>query len=94
MDIIYNSCCGIDVHKNKLVACLKIKGKKNVIKEFSGQTEDIKSMANWLVEENCENVAMESTAAYWKPLVNIFEMKQLNYTIINVGEIYEKSYSN
>lgn len=48
MDVIYKVCCGIDVHKNKLVACLKIKGKKNVIKEYSGQTEDIKSMANWL----------------------------------------------
>ena len=56
MEVIYKSCCGIDVHKNKLVACLKIKGKKNVIKEFSGQTEDIKSMANWLLENNCEKV--------------------------------------
>lgn len=86
MDIIYKVCCGIDVHKNKLVACLKIKGKKDVIKEFSGQTEDIKSMANWLKENNCENVAMESTASYWKPLVNVFEMTKLEYTIINAKE--------
>lgn len=86
MDIIYKVCCGIDVHKNKLVACLKIKGKKDVIKEFSGQTEDIKSMANWLKENECENVAMESTASYWKPLVNIFEMTKLEYTIINAKE--------
>lgn len=86
MDIIYKVCCGVDVHKNKLVACLKIKGKKDVIKEFSGQTEDIKSMANWLKENECENVAMESTASYWKPLVNIFEMTKLEYTIINAKE--------
>lgn len=86
MDIIYNSCCGIDVHKNKLVACLKKKGKKNAIKEFSGQTEDIKSMTNWLLESKCEEVAMESTASYWKPLANIFEMKKLNYTIINARD--------
>lgn len=86
MDIIYKSCCGIDVHKNKLVACLKIKGKKDVIKEFSGQTEDIKIMTNWLIENKCEKVAMESTASYWKPLVNIFEINHLNYTIINSRE--------
>ena len=86
MDVIYKVCCGIDVHKNKLVACLKIKGKKDVIKEFSGQTEDIKSMANWLKENECENVAMESTASYWKPLVNVFEMTKLEYTIINAKE--------
>ena len=86
MDIIYKVCCGIDVHKNKLVACLKTKGKKDAIKEFSGQTEDIKSMANWLKENNCENIAMESTSSYWKPLVNVFEMTKLNYTIINAKE--------
>ncbi len=86
MDVIYKVCCGVDVHKNKLVACLKIKGKKDVIKEFSGQTEDIKSMANWLKENECENVAMESTASYWKPLVNVFEMTKLEYTIINAKE--------
>ena len=54
MEIVYNSCCGIDVHKNKIVACLKVKGKQNVIKEFSGQTEDIRTMANWLMENKCE----------------------------------------
>ena len=86
MEIIYKSCCGIDVHKNKLVACLKIKGKKNVIKEFSGQTEDIKNMANWLLENDCEKIAMESTASFWKPLVNIFEMKKLDYTVINARD--------
>lgn len=86
MEVIYKSCCGIDVHKNKLVACLKIKGKKNVIKEFSGQTEDIRNMANWLKENNCEKVAMESTASFWKPLVNIFEMTNLDYTVINARD--------
>ena len=86
MDVIYKVCCGIDVHKNKLVACLKIKGKKNVIKEYSGQTEDIKSMANWLKEAKCEKIAMESTASYWKPLVNIFEITNLKYTVINARD--------
>lgn len=86
MDVIYKSCCGIDVHKNKLVACLKIKGKKSVIKEFSGQTEDIKNMANWLKENKCEKIAMESTASYWKPLVNVFEITNLDYTIINARD--------
>lgn len=86
MEIMYESCCGIDVHKTKLVACLKVKGKKQEIKEFGGNTEDIKDMANWLLENNCEKIAMESTASYWKPLVNIFEMKNLEYTIINARE--------
>lgn len=86
MDVIYKSCCGIDVHKDKLVACLKIKGKKDVIKEFSGQTEDIRLMADWLLDNKCEKVAMESTASYWKPLVNIFDITNLDYTVINARE--------
>lgn len=86
MEAIYKSCCGIDVHKNKLVACLKIRGKEDAIKEYSGQTEDIKNMANWLKENKCEKVAMESTASYWKLLVNIFEITNIAYTIINARE--------
>ena len=86
MDVIYKSCCGIDVHKNKLVACLKVKGKKDAINEFSGQTEDIKLMGNWLKENKCEKIAMESTASFWKPLVNVFEIMHLDYTIINARD--------
>jgi len=85
MDVIYKSCCGIDVHKMKLVACLK-KGKKQEIREFGAETKDIKEMADWLISKKCEMIAMESTASYWKPLVNIFETKELNFIIINAKE--------
>lgn len=85
MDVIYKRCCGIDVHKMKLVACLK-KGNRQEIKEFGAETKDIKEMADWLLKEQCEMIAMESTASYWKPLVNIFEMKGLDYIIINAKE--------
>ena len=78
MDVIYKKCCGIDVHKMKLVACLK-KGNRQEIKEFGAETKDIKEMADWLKSEKCEMIAMESTASYWKPLVNIFETEELNY---------------
>ena len=76
MEVIYKRCCGIDVHKMKLVACLK-KGNRQEIKEFGAETKDIKEMADWLLAEKCEMIAMESTASYWKPLVNIFETKCL-----------------
>ena len=47
MDVVYQTCCGIDVHKMKLVACL-CKGHKQEIKEFSAKTKDIKAMVDWL----------------------------------------------
>lgn len=85
MNVIYKSCCGIDVHKMKLVACLK-KGNRQEIREFGAETKDIKEMSEWLESKKCEMIAMESTASYWKPLVNIFEKKGLNFIIINARE--------
>lgn len=85
MNVIYKSCCGIDVHKMKLVACLK-KGKKQTIKEFSAESKDIRELSDWLIKNKCEMVAMESTASYWKPLVNIFELKGIKYIVINAKE--------
>ena len=85
MDVIYKTCCGIDVHKKKLVACLR-KGRKQEIKEFGAKTKDIKLMTKWLAENECEMIAMESTSIYWKPLVNIFEIMDLNYMVVNAKE--------
>lgn len=85
LDVIYNTCCGIDVHKMKLVACLR-KGRKREIKEFSATSKEIKAMAKWLKSNQCEMVAMESTSVYWKPLVNIFEMEGLDFMVINARD--------
>lgn len=87
MDVIYKSCCGIDVHKDKLVACLKIKGKKDVIKEFSGQTEDIRLIANWLLDNKCEKVAMESTV-----IKHIDELTKRISEMDNLIDEYMKEY--
>lgn len=56
MNILYKVCCGLDVHKKKLVACLKKKGKKDVIKEFGAETKDIKELAEWLKKTNAKRL--------------------------------------
>lgn len=86
MDVVYKICCGIDVHKKKIVACLR-KGRKEEIKEFGTTSKEIRKMANWLKENECEMVAMESTSVYWKPLVNIFETECLDYMVVNAAEV-------
>jgi transposase len=85
LEALYLKCCGVDVHKKKLVACLRI-GRKKQIREFGAKTKDIKEMVNWLKDHDCEMVAMESTSVYWKPLVNIFEMKELDYMVVNAKD--------
>lgn len=86
MNVLYKVCCGLDVHKKKIVACLKKKGKKDAIKEFGAETKDIKELAEWLKENKCEKVAMESTASYWKPLWNVFEINEVPAMVINAKE--------
>ena len=82
MDKVYDICCGIDVHKKLIVACLR-NGNKNVVREFGATTRELLSLADWLKESDCKMIAMESTASYWKPLYNILESSGLNAMVVN-----------
>ena len=62
MEVVYRCCCGIDVHKKVIVACL-MNGGKQELREFGTTTSEIKTLANWLTESGCEMIAMESTGS-------------------------------
>jgi transposase len=84
MQAILNNCCGLDVHKDSVVACL-IKSRNplafsnsqdDVIKEirvFKTFLNDLTQLRNWLEAESCCNVAMESTGVYWFPVYDVLE---------------------
>lgn len=82
METVYERCCGIDVHKKLIVACFR-KGKEAQIRKFDTLTSSIKELGNWLVENECRMVAMESTGAYWKPIYNILELLNLEVMVVN-----------
>ena len=86
MEAIYRICCGVDVHKKMLVACLK-RGKKRETRQFGTTTEDLLDLSSWLMAEECEAVAMESTASYWKPLYNILEESGMTVIVANAKHI-------
>jgi len=77
MDVIYERCCGLDVHKKSVVACLLISrpGGEPVraVRTFGTMTADLLDLADWLTEAGCTHVAMESTGVYWKPIWNLLE---------------------
>jgi len=77
METIIERCCGIDVHKKTIVACLMTgqphEKPQTTIKTFSTMTRDLLACRDWLVSEGCTHVAMESTGIYWKPVFNILE---------------------
>lgn len=82
MQITYDVCCGVDVHKKMIVACLRT-GNKREIRQYGTLTSDLRDMASWLNEANCEMVAMESTGSYWKPIYNVLEILGLNAMVVN-----------
>lgn len=86
MEVVYRCCCGIDVHKKMIVACLNNGGKQE-LREFGTTTSEIKVLANWLTEANCEMIAMESTGVFWKPLYNLFELMDLDAMIVNASHM-------
>ena len=77
MDVIYERCCGLDVHKTSVVACLLISHPQGeterAIRTFGTMTGDLLELADWLAAAGCTHVAMESTGVYWKPIWNLLE---------------------
>lgn len=86
MEVFYERCCGIDVHKKVIVCCLRI-GNKRETRSFGTSTEDIRSMADWLLENQCEKVAMESTGSYWKPVYNVLEVLGVEAIVVNAAHM-------
>ena len=86
MDAIYQRCCGIDVHKKLIVACLRV-GRKEEIKSFGTSTAEITKMIEWLDKNGCEAVAMESTGSFWKPLYNLLELNGITTIVANAQHI-------
>ena len=83
MNVVYERCCGIDVHKKEIVCCLITGRNTGETKKYGTLTKDLQAMVKWLKESNCQIVAMESTGSYWKPLVNILELEGLDSMVVN-----------
>ncbi len=90
MDVIYPQCCGLDVHKKTVTACLitSIEGLEPVkeIRTFRTMTADLLALADWLQEAGCTHVAMESTGVYWRPVYNLLE-GQFALLVVNAQHI-------
>ena len=86
LKIVYKICCGIDVHKNFVVACIAKTDKQGVTTyeshHFSTYTKGLKQLLKWLLEHNCKDVCMESTGKYWVPVFNLLE-DEINVVIAN-----------
>ena len=68
MRVVHERCCGLDVHKRTVVACvLTAEGQET--RTFGTMTRDLLALAEWLRSLDVNDVAMESTGVYWRPVV-------------------------
>lgn len=77
MQVVYSRCCGLDVHKDSLTACVLVfdeQGRRQVRKkEFPTYWQQLQRLKLWLYANKVQHVAMESTGVYWKPVWNILQ---------------------
>jgi transposase len=87
MQDLLGNCCGLDVHKNEVVACLLI-GTSEVqpssqTRVFSTLAQGLAELKEWLEKQECHHVAMESTGIYWVPVYETLEDDGMQLLVVN-----------
>lgn len=84
MKIVHPICCGMDIHKNIIVATIATTDSNGITtyeqSTFSTMNNDVIKLRDWLLSHNCRYACMESTGKYWIPIWNILE-KKINLTL-------------
>jgi transposase len=95
MEIVYERCAGLDVHKRTVVACVLTPGAAGTVGEpqkqlrtFSTMTGDLLALGDWLAEQAVTHVALESTGSYWHPVWNLLE-ERFALLLINAQHIHQ-----
>ena len=90
IEVVHPICCGLDVHKKKISACVIFPNKDGSdqydITEFETFTDDLQRLRSWLLEHECPVVAMESTGIYWRPVHNVLE-DVVHVILVNARDI-------
>lgn len=89
MELLYSRCCGLDVHKKSITACVLLadgKKREKILRRFGTMTAELLELAAWLKTHFVTHVAMESTGVYWKPIWNVLE-GQFELLLVNAAHI-------
>lgn len=85
MEVVHERCCGLDVHKKTVMACV-ITPEGQQTRKFPTMTKDLLGLADWLAEHKVTHVAVESTGVYWKPAYNLLE-EDFTVLVVNAHHI-------
>lgn len=82
MEVVHERCCGLDVHKKTVVACVIVPEGRET-RTFGTMTDDLEALAQWLEGRGVSHVAMESTGVFWKPIYNVLETYDFELLVVN-----------
>src|SRR6266404_6857181 len=87
MQVVHEVCCGLDVHKKTVTACVVwATGRRRQTREFGTFTRELLELSDWLRASGVTHVALESTGVYWKPVWNLLE-GQFEVLLVNAQHI-------
>lgn len=90
MQVVYERCCGLDVHKETVVACIIVpdpEGRpQKETRTFATLTENLTELREWLQRQRVTHVAMESSGVYWKPIYNLLD-GQFEILVVNAEHV-------
>jgi transposase len=90
MDVLYPRCAGIDVHKDTVVACVRVVANgaaKSEVRTFDTTTPGLLALSAWLADSGCTHVAMEATGVYWKPVWHILADGDVTLILANAAHV-------
>ena len=91
MDRWIERCCGLDVHKQTVAACVRVPGAKGrrtqEVRTFGTTTPDLLALQDWLAAHQVTHVAMESTGVFWKPVYYVLEAR---FTVLLLNAAHVK----
>ena len=87
MQVLHERCCGLDVHKKTISACVLVTRPDGAVQRrlrtFGTMTADLLALSDWLAELEVAQIALESTGVYWRPVFNILEAEGRVITLVN-----------
>jgi transposase len=90
MDVLYRRCAGLDVHKDTVVAAIRLASDgpaRTEVRTFDTTTPGLLALSTWLAEQGCTHVAMEATGVYWKPVWHILSDGDVLLLLANAAHV-------
>src|SRR5262245_13891730 len=91
MQVVHPRCCGLDIHKKPVVACVLLTSSngqvQREVRTFGTMSADLLALSDWLTAREVTQIAMESTGVFWRPVFNLLEDETRTLVLVNPQHI-------